>query len=67
MKDSDVVSLGQLVTGEKPGRQNDKEITVLMMGGMPVEDVAWSYKVYKKALEMGLGQKLTLWNEPHLF
>ena len=66
MKDADVVSLGQLVIGEKSGRQDDKEITVLMMGGMPVEDVAWSYEVYQKALAMGLGQKLTLGTNPFI-
>ncbi|NPV71535.1 MAG: ornithine cyclodeaminase [Firmicutes bacterium] len=63
----DIVSLGQVAIGEKPGRVNDKESTVCMMGGMPVEDVAWGYAVYQEALRQGIGQELTLWEEPYWF
>lgn len=67
LQDEEVVSLGQVITGQKTGRVNDRERTVLMTGGCPVQDLGWSYTVYKNALEMGIGQKLTLWEEPHLF
>ncbi len=33
---------------------------------MPVEDIAWGETVYKRALELGIGVKLHLWDEPEL-
>ncbi len=56
--------IGQLVSGSKKGRESDRESIYLNTVGMGIEDVAVADKVYKKALEMGLGQKLKLWNEP---
>jgi len=67
MKDEDVVSLGDVITGNKPGRENDHERTVCITGGLPTEDLAWSYSVYQNALKKGIGQELTLWNQPHWF
>ena len=34
--------------------------------GMTIEDVAWGYDCYKKALELGIGTKLNLWDEPYM-
>jgi ornithine cyclodeaminase len=34
---------------------------------MPVEDVAWGKKCYEKALKLGIGTKLNLWEQPYLF
>jgi len=58
--------LGAIVAGAAPGRRNDAEIIMLSVGGMPVEDVAWGTVVYRKAIEMGIGTRLNLWNEPSL-
>lgn len=63
----DITSLGPVAAGLKPGRTNDKQRTVLIMGGMPIEDAAWGWAVYQEALAKGLGQELTLWNSPHWF
>ena len=52
--------------GAAPGRQNDEEIIMLSVGGMPVEDVAWGTYVYRNAIERGIGVKLNLWEEPVL-
>ena len=40
---------------------------IYSVGGMPVEDVAWGKKCYEKALKMGIGTKLNLWEKPYLF
>ncbi|GAB6146854.1 tyramine oxidase subunit B [Desulfocicer niacini] len=64
---SQIVNLGQIVTGNKTGRQNDDEIILFGMGGMPVYDVAWGFDIYKKACEMGLGTTLNLWDSPYLY
>lgn len=58
--------LADIVAGVKPARTNDDEIVILSVGGMPVEDVAWATKIYRNAIEQGIGVSLNLWNEPVL-
>jgi N-[(2S)-2-amino-2-carboxyethyl]-L-glutamate dehydrogenase len=58
--------LGDICAGAAPGRQNDEEIIILSVGGMPVEDVAWGTVIYRNALQKGIGTKLNLWDEPVL-
>ncbi len=58
--------LGKIVAGEARGRQNDDEIIIMSVGGMPVEDVAWGTIVYRNAVARGIGVSLNLWDEPIL-
>lgn len=67
MKDEEIIELGQVVLGTTKGRTDDKEKIILLADGMAIEDVAWAYTIYKEALKKGIGQKLTLWNEPYWF
>ncbi len=60
------VSLGDIVNGGQPGRVNDDENIIFVACGMAVYDVAWGYDLYKYSLENEIGQRLLLWNEPHL-
>jgi ornithine cyclodeaminase/alanine dehydrogenase-like protein (mu-crystallin family) len=64
MDKDELEDLGAIVSGDSPGRQNDEEIIIMSVGGMPVEDVAWATKVYRNALEKGIGVKLNLWDTP---
>jgi alanine dehydrogenase len=48
-------NLGDLVTGEKPGRENAEEITLFKSCGLAVQDVATATVVYKSALKKGVG------------
>ncbi len=59
-------SLGDVINGTRPGRTSDEERICFVTGGLPVWDVGWSYEIYQNAVKLGLGQKLTLWNEPYL-
>ena len=61
----DAVGLGDVICGANAGRTSDEDRICFVTGGMPIWDVGWSYDVYTKAKEMGLGQKLLLWDEPH--
>jgi ornithine cyclodeaminase/alanine dehydrogenase-like protein (mu-crystallin family) len=63
---NDLEDIGEIVTGEIPGRNNDDEIIIMSVGGMPVEDVAWATVVYRNALDKGIGVPLNLWNTPEL-
>lgn len=54
-----VAELGELVSGTA-GRQNDMEITIFKSLGMAVEDVTAADLAYRRAIERGIGQELTL-------
>ncbi|QGF25080.1 ornithine cyclodeaminase [Raineyella fluvialis] len=58
--------LGRIVNGELPARRDDEEIVLMSVGGMPVEDVAWGTTVYHRAVELGIGTPLRLWDAPEL-
>lgn len=66
MKPEQFEDIGEIIQGKTSGRQNDDEIFIYSVGGMPVEDVAWATKIYRNALRDGIGTKLTLWDEPEL-
>lgn len=52
--------LGDVVAGEKPGRESPEEITVFDSGGTAIETVAAAYMLYEKARERGLGSTISL-------
>ena len=62
----DFTSIGQILNGDKSGRISDDDIFVFVACGMAVFDVAWGYDIYQNALKKGIGQKLTIWDEPTL-
>lgn len=61
-----ITEIGEILIGEKIGRDSDDQIILFAVGGMPIEDVAWGYDVYMNALENGIGTKQNLWNKPAL-
>jgi alanine dehydrogenase len=50
-------SLGEIVAGKKPGRENPAEITVFDSTGLIIQDLALGMAVYKQAKAMGLGEE----------
>ena len=56
--------IGEVVNGVKQGRENNNETIYFNTVGMGIEDVALATKIYEKALELGLGKKLSLWEKP---
>jgi 2,3-diaminopropionate biosynthesis protein SbnB len=53
--------LGEIVSGQKPGRESDEEIIILNPMGMAIEDIACARNVYLKALEAQAGVSLKLY------
>lgn len=53
-------SLGELVTGQKPGRQSTTERTMAANLGLALDDMATAPIVYRRAVERGLGVWLPL-------
>lgn len=62
----DIIDIADIIAGKHPGRENEEEIIVYSVGGMPVEDIAWGGTVYRNALEKGIGIKLPLWETPEM-
>ncbi|AYO31362.1 MAG: hypothetical protein PWR06_1253 [Thermoanaerobacteraceae bacterium] len=58
--DNIYAELGEITSGSMPGREHDDEITLFKTVGIAVEDVACAAMVYKKALVMGLGERIDL-------
>ncbi len=52
--------LGEVVARLKPGRLDDREITVFDSTGLAIQDVATAKVVYEAALRKGLGVKMRL-------
>jgi alanine dehydrogenase len=52
--------LGDVVTGRRPGRTRDAEITVFDSTGTALQDVAAAIVVYEKATALGRGTEVTL-------
>lgn len=66
IKKEQVLNLCDIVNNITPGRKTHDEIVMCSSGGMPIEDVAWGYDCYMKALEEGIGTTLNLWDKPYL-
>ena len=49
-------TLGEVVAGKKPGRTDDREITVFDATGLAIQDLALGLAIYRRAREMGLGE-----------
>ncbi|WP_432717953.1 2,3-diaminopropionate biosynthesis protein SbnB [Staphylococcus equorum] len=52
---------GELLTGAKPGRENDDEIILLNPMGMAIEDISSAYYIYKEAKQQQIGTILSLY------
>lgn len=61
-----VISLCDIVNGKAEGRKSKDEIVMCSIGGMPLEDLSWGYDCYQRALKLGIGQQLNLWNTPYM-
>jgi ornithine cyclodeaminase/alanine dehydrogenase len=53
-------SLGELVTGQKPGRESASERTIACNLGLAIDDMATAPLVYRRAIERGFGVWLEL-------
>lgn len=62
----DIYDLGDIIFRKCAGRESEEQIIVYSVGGMPVEDVAWGKRCYERALQLSLGTKLHLWNQPDM-
>ncbi len=52
--------LGEIVTGQKPGRESPEERTISMNLGLALDDMAVAPEIYRRAKELGIGTWLPL-------
>jgi ornithine cyclodeaminase len=55
---------GEVVAGQKPGRENDREVIVFSPIGLALHDVAVANRIFQTAQSKGAGQRVTLWDSP---
>ncbi len=61
IREKDVyASLGEIVSGQKIGRTNDKEITIFDSTGLAIQDLFTAHLVYQIAKKKNIGQKINL-------
>ena len=54
----EVITLGDVVAGTRPGRNTDADITLFKSLGVALEDVALAARAFEKAVELGVGENL---------
>lgn len=52
--------LGEIITGKKQGRTEDKQITLFKSNGLAIQDAATAKLVYQKALDAGIGMQVEI-------
>jgi alanine dehydrogenase len=52
--------LGEIITGKKNGRTDNKMITLFKSNGLAIQDAATAKLVYEKAVEKGIGVKVEI-------
>jgi len=52
--------LGEIVTGRKPARTNDREITLFKSNGLAIQDAAAAKLVYDRAVAAGIGTNVNI-------
>lgn len=53
-------TLGEIIAGIKPGRINDKEITLFDSTGLAIQDIAVAKVIYEKAKKLRIGREVNL-------
>jgi len=47
--------IGEILLGQKPGRENDEEVTIFDSTGMAIQDNTTATKIYRNAIETKVG------------
>lgn len=59
-QDDEIIELGEITSGKKTGRQNDRQITICDLTGTGVQDTAIANLALKKADMLGLGTEIQM-------
>ncbi|MBO9102017.1 MULTISPECIES: tyramine oxidase subunit B [unclassified Rhizobium] len=56
--------MGDVVNGQKSGREAADDRIIFIACGMAVFDISWGYELYENAMRRDIGQSLNLWEQP---
>jgi len=59
-------TIGEVIAGTSPGREDDREITIFHSAGTSVQDAEIALAVYRAACERGIGTRICLDRDPSL-
>jgi len=65
LKESEISQLVELIVNGMNRRENDNEKILFNPVAMAIHDISEAYRIYKNALNLEIGQQLTLWNQPY--
>ena len=66
ISDQDIAAeLGQVISGQRTGRDNDDQFIYFNAIGLGIEDIALGARLLENAKSKGLGRYLSLWLKPH--
>ena len=58
IKEDDIISIGDIITGKKSGRNSDRDITIFKSVGISAQDVSVAKLVFDRAIEKNIGQNI---------
>jgi ornithine cyclodeaminase/alanine dehydrogenase-like protein (mu-crystallin family) len=56
----DVTQIAELITGEKPARESNEEITFYKSIGVPIQDLVTAQRIAERATQLGLGTEVEI-------
>jgi alanine dehydrogenase len=59
----DVVEFQEVLSGRKPGRTSDQQLTLFKSSGIAIWDVAVASFIYRQAVAQGRGKRIAIWGE----
>jgi ornithine cyclodeaminase/alanine dehydrogenase len=60
VRESDVIEIGSVISGDVAGRRSEEEITVFDSTGMALQDIVTANLALVRAIERGIGSLVTM-------
>jgi ornithine cyclodeaminase/alanine dehydrogenase-like protein (mu-crystallin family) len=64
LQESDVAEIAEVVSGQRPGRENPHEITYYKSIGVPIQDIWTAQRIEARAIEAQIGTVLEIGGDP---
>jgi ornithine cyclodeaminase/alanine dehydrogenase-like protein (mu-crystallin family) len=67
LSDGDIAEIAEVISGERPGRENANEITYYKSIGVPIQDIWTAQRIEARAVEAQIGTVVEVGGEPAQF
>jgi ornithine cyclodeaminase/alanine dehydrogenase-like protein (mu-crystallin family) len=64
LRETDVAEIAEVVSGQRPGRNNSSEITYYKSIGVPIQDIWTAQRIEARAIETRIGTVLEIGGDP---